>query len=833
MTKNFPHLQDTEFPYLAGANPYEFKNDFDYTRWTDSVRLKLCAFNVDDFNRCIMDAAAKDAIFDSAAGYEFKAVSRVVSDSVKLPLPFETCGKYNYLCARFPVPTSGDFPIDYAPPIATDYFWIIEDMEYLAPNATKLYLKLDVWGTYGEFAQVSYMNLERGHAPLSQVDADAFLANPIANYDMLAAVEDSYEELRVVRSHEFEGYGNSEKYVVFAVSMDARTVGNLKDAPALHGSSWASFENRTFSYPAGLSNRTAYYYTVDDYYWGYTGKDYNDCLPNTGMPSIVDDIWSGLSFVAVSAANAFSDDFLANLYDKQPYFLKVVEYVFIASSEMLDFTDRVKLCGFDAYIVQGREWDLHEFDLAKSNFDYPAEYSNLAKLYAFPYAAIKVTDGESELLVKVQDVAKDAKAHCKAILSTLDFVTMLEGVGGDCVSDMTVKRLDGSEIAREFPRGEWQSYILKTGIPTYSIYLSKMHDLAIDSYTNDMVVTRNAAIASYHASNRAANGALHNTEDSANTSVSNCATQTAANTAINGYGNTFLENSKDANVTKLESDHSVDVITTAMSVASSAISDLMSYVVNQSAASSSAAIDFVGDLVGLRFGQAVSGAANWAVSASQASASYNITHSKDAALNGAAAAQARGKTTNAQTLLSNVTSYQKSTNSSVTSKSNESVTTQNTRTNNTLKANARYSFEDSHAADYNALSIEQQRIYAKYRDAKRSGNVAMAADSGNKVMDALEMRGIDFQIITQSNGAISRIGDEFLRFGYRFGRNWKFTTWDMMQHFTYWQASDVWFAKGDIPEFAIRTMKAELSQGLTIWRNIDDIMNVSIYDNGA
>ena len=347
-----------------------------------------------------------------------------------------------------------------------------------------------------------------------------------------------------------------------------------------------------------------------------------------------------------------------------------------------------------------------------------------------------------------------------------------------------------------------------------------------------MVVTRNAAIASYHASNRAANGALHNTNDSAATSVANCATQTAANTAINGYGNTFLENSKDANVTKLESDHSVDVITTAMSVASSAISDLMSYVVNQSAASSSAAIDFVGDLVGLRFGQAVSGAANWAVSAAQASASYNITHSKDAALNGAAAAQARGKTTNAQTLLSSVTSYQKSTNSSVTSKSNESVTTQNTRTNSTLKDNARYSFEDSHAADYNALSIEQQRIYAKYRDLKRSGNVAMTQDSGRKFLDSLNLRGIDFQIVTQCDGAIARIGDEFLRYGYRYERNWRFTGWDVMRHFTYWQASDIWLAKGCIPEFAVRMLKDELSQGVTLWRSIDDIMNVSIYENG-
>ena len=831
MAKNFPHLQDTEFPYLAGENAYAYKNDFDYTRWSDNVTIKLCSVNVDDENRCIYDAAARDAIFSEMPGYEFRAASHIVGDTLKLPLPFEMCANYNYLAIRFPIPPSAADPLDYANADGIyDYFWIIEGMEYSAPSVTRLTLKLDVWGTFGDSVSVSYMELERGHAPMSLVDCDSYLEDPLRYAGTLGTVEDSFEDIPILRSREFEDYGNGEKYVVFGISMDPKFISNMVAATAIGGSSSATFENRLIAYP-GVPDRTANYYTVNDYQWGYTVKDYNNCLTNTVVPSAVDGIWSSLSFVAVAAKLAFADDFIAKLFDEYQYFLKTVETIFICSRDMLTFGDKISMFGFDAHIVQGREWILHDISLSKDMFGYPERYANLSKLYSFPYATLRVSDGESEIDVRIQDISKDAEARSKSILSTLDFQTMLRGIAGADSANMVVHRLDGSQVPEAIPSGEWQRFILSNSIPTYSIYLSNMHSLAIDNYTNDMVVNRNAAIASYHASNRSSNTNWQNAVDNADTSIANCATQTATNTAITNHGNDFLENSKDANVSKLNSDHAVDVIATSVGVAASAITDLMSYVTNQSAGASAAAIGFVGDLVGLRWGQAVSGAANWGVSAAQAAASYNITHSKDAALNAASAAQANGKTNNATTLISNVTSYQKSTASAVTSSSNSGLTTQNSRSNATLKANARYTFEDTHAADANSLSIEQQRMYAKYRDAKRSGNTAQTADSGTKALDSWNLRGIDFQIVTQRDSDIRTVGDRFARYGYRFDGAWDFQTWDVMEHFTYWKCREVWIEKGSIPEFAIRTMREELANGVTIWRSIDDIMRTSIYDN--
>ncbi len=38
----FPNLKDTKFPNVGNVNVYSYRNDFDYTRWTPSTRLKLC-----------------------------------------------------------------------------------------------------------------------------------------------------------------------------------------------------------------------------------------------------------------------------------------------------------------------------------------------------------------------------------------------------------------------------------------------------------------------------------------------------------------------------------------------------------------------------------------------------------------------------------------------------------------------------------------------------------------------------------------------------------------------------------------------------------------------
>ena len=503
------------------------------------------------------------------------------------------------------------------------------------------------------------------------------------------------------------------------------------------------------------------------------------------------------------------------------------------SDSMLAFGDKISLAGFDAWIVQGNDWNLHDIELTRSDFGFDSRYSDLAKLYTFPYSMMRITDGSRSLDVKIQDITKGANARAHAILSTLDFLTILEGIGGYAAGSLDAKKLDGSTLDVEIPSGQWQQWILDSKIPTYSIYLSNSQSRAIDDYTADMVVTRNAAIAAYHNANRANSGAYHNAVDAANASIANCATQTGANTSITNLGNSFNTTAEGINSTKISNDATADGAFSALGNLGSGMSDMLTFVVSQSANAQSAGINLLGDLASLHIGQAITGWANWGISAAQASASYAIARSQDAVTNSTAGAAMHAKVSNALTALSGLTTAQNSTSSAITSASNNSATTQNARSNKVNKDNAWYSCEDAHYAGYNDLSIAQQRIYGKYRDLKRSGNTAMVSDSGDKIPDSLMLRGIDFQILTQSDGAIQRAGDEFLRYGYRYDRAWDFQTWNIMEHFTYWQVRDIWIAKGSIPEFAIRILRDDLRNGITIWRDIDSMFSVSIYENGV
>ena len=38
----FPHLSDSQFPDRPTVNVYQFQNNFDYSRWNEKTKIKLC-----------------------------------------------------------------------------------------------------------------------------------------------------------------------------------------------------------------------------------------------------------------------------------------------------------------------------------------------------------------------------------------------------------------------------------------------------------------------------------------------------------------------------------------------------------------------------------------------------------------------------------------------------------------------------------------------------------------------------------------------------------------------------------------------------------------------
>ena len=92
-------------------------------------------------------------------------------------------------------------------------------------------------------------------------------------------------------------------------------------------------------------------------------------------------------------------------------------------------------------------------------------------------------------------------------------------------------------------------------------------------------------------------------------------------------------------------------------------------------------------------------------------------------------------------------------------------------------------------------------------------------------------QGLFCNIVTQSKDAIEQAGDYFLRFGYAVNRAWRFTTFNVMPRFTYWKASDMWISGNNVPDAYLDEIRFFFLGGVCVWRNPEDIGNISIYDN--
>ena len=173
---------------------------------------------------------------------------------------------------------------------------------------------------------------------------------------------------------------------------------------------------------------------------------------------------------------------------------------------------------------------------------------------------------------------------------------------------------------------------------------------------------------------------------------------------------------------------------------------------------------------------------------------------------------------------------------------NVAITTSAANTSSTMKENAdteraaRLSSADTvrdaqAAAAGLTYANEGNRIQNGIRQAALRapfvfGNVSNAELSTTRPM------ALFVNIVTESDFAIQRAGDEFLRYGYYLDKQWKFSgDWNVGNHFTFWKLRDYW-STNQIPDRFADQLRLLLYGGVTVWNDPDEIGKVSIYDNG-
>lgn len=953
---DFSHLADTKFPNIETASPYALKNTFDYTRWVPDTKIHLV--NVlwnNDYTNVVKfeDDNARDKWFDAIEdSFTLKLTSnaRVVPDgSIKLPLPYDVACRYNYLFVDIPLATSKEALIQNETDCGVRrWYFFVGDVSYSAPNTTVVYLQPDVWTNFIDSARLTYMMLERGHAPVYASDVDTYLSNPINNNRYLLAPDVNFDYESVVRDSKYVPVGAGTKYIVIASTAGYRqlqsgALGTIQDG--------SSFSKPTYS---NTSDWYGYQLQVNGYGFG-NGKDYSKLdakvnmynRPGDNMPTLLD----------TYAIPASDGSFLEDCRNSSPAFLRTIKAMFVVSEEMISLGTEFTFLGHTIYYVTGTNRSLDGYSLSKDMFHFDADEERFAKLYTFPYSRIEVSDNSGNTSeIRIENTSTiGARLLTSVAFPILDCRVYLTGVNGEGSQSYVWKNLNGKELDRQVPNGDWGSLLFELDIPTFALYIDAETSYMLDSYSSSLANAREVALTAYHNAVRSANlGYVNgvasarnsheisvgdantaqananasastvnsNAIDSANTEQANAnamagTTRTntnnmasaarsntnatiaaasanaseanSASSSVMGNQNTIARwDTNDSNyvsISTTETNNQVSIATTktsgqagiASSIASGAVSGAM-------AGGGNPAMGAIGAIAG--------GVSGWVTGSISADAANS-----NASMMAQAAEDVTKATTNANSNIvgRHINASQQNTDrmnrartnqtnnnnaalgtqrdnnySAATTNASNLYTTQtgnSARTRNTAVNNAKRQYDTSVAnasrthtesifdadnilATSNANSTRSREIgvinaketleTAQYTasnrllDARRGAPVKLTETSGDGANMYYGQNGIQFRLRTQSDSAIAQTAAQFARYGYALNQIWDVESsgLNLMKHFTYWKASDIWVDVRNVASSEIgAAIQRVFENGVTVWSNPDEIGKVGIYDN--
>lgn len=828
---NFSHLNtNSEFPDLENVNVYKYDNQFDYGRFDiEQMKLTLCdvPWDVGEAHlgqRTISGIGnvvyfkspeARDEWFDSlpdaipgqdATGKAFRFSTKFKElhrdQIIDIPIPYNVAALFNYLVVEYQPFASEDDLVEYETTTGKlKWFWFVREVEFVAPNTTRLHLLDDAFQTWIYDVNIEGMILERGHAPMFQTRASQYLSNPLENNTGLL-VEDV-------------NYGNAD--IVKHIDVLALNAGNMLACIA------------TSALPTGD-------FGTKDNGWQVPTAS---LATNNGVPSY--------NVFAVDPQNLST--LLSTFQQIAPQIFQTIQAVFFVPQDLVELDGAFTYQNITCWYLKSSRKKLNLSTITKSSFGYDPKYADIAKLYTSPYAHIEITDENGNVdVIKVEDTTGTIEVSTLLSLA-YPFVNIqahLLGIGGAASASITFKNISAStfDIA-----GSWYETLREWEIPTFAVISNPATEYDFSTYYNrkqealnaSTAYANTAASATTDKSNAATMAAMQkgNADRSADTDVANTALQVAGNSAITTRSNTaagsdtYLSNelakamySFDRAYTlattnnQIKAENASAAVGAAGGVVGSAVQGLMS-----------------GGPVGA-IGGLVSGAISGATSMAQTAISTNL--SQEQADESIAASLSKLDSTNTNnderttnqneantdnTTTTNSTATGITANSAATAKSN--ATDAQTATNTTAQASYDTNIANAGREQARALAdIENQLKQAALNAPQIYGSFSNGASAATKPMALIA------NIVTQSKSAIANAGDEFLRYGYMYDMQWPFNgNWNIGKYFTYWKLKDFWVRDLQVPDLYMDKLRFFLFGGVTIWRKPEYIGKVSVYDN--
>ena len=808
MSKDFPHLDDTRFPDLQTTNVYKYRNELDYSAYEVSTKIKL--LNVPwcgDYDNAVYfeTREERDKWFDSQNGAvkEMPTMFRLYADGdIKVELPIDECMEYNYVIIDY-----GKAPYQDKETKYSKMFYFISDMKQDSVNTTRLQLEVDYWTTCVYDMGITYVNLERGHAPMAETDADTYLGNPLENSEFLLTDDVSYGYLQRVTATEnviFNDY-----------------TGNLEDM--------------TLGFQTSASM---------DKSWQIDG---NPCIPTAAFES--SQAFSSVDpFVIDSLAQweAFRD----TVIEQCPQFFETVKGMFIVPKKLLTYSTSFEFCGFTCHFLASHGDKLQGgIKLEKEMFGYPGEYSDIAKLYTYPYAAIEVTDFKgSTMQIRVEDTAGSVEVRTMMcdMYPFLGIEAYLTGIGSGGRSEL---RFQNNFTHTMTIGGRYYDFSTKWNIPVFSVQLTPQADWELDGK-----IAADATIANVN---------TQLTLDKANMDLSNQATKdmTANNQQVERSVFNIAKWLQQANgefgkilaADLFKTD--VDYGTTTMTNTSigSLVSAGVGVVEGFAHGAAGAAIatkqkDADKAMNNAIAGDMVSGAANainTGVNVVVSSLNYAALVTKnraaleaywgdmDSSFGGATGSGYNYYTWKNTTdfdykrILAGQAAIAGGSYASYGNSTGTSITETVTGTNEIgikLKQDV-----------YDNTKEAQTETSTRTYDAKRNQTYLSNHPTFGQLTGTPDIIskpfGLSFNAVTQSKNAIRQAAEQFMRYGYTLNMQWKVGSFNVMPRFSYWKCSSVYCDDSGVYEGGQAMVKSILERGITVWRNPDDIGRISIYEN--
>lgn len=784
---------NADFPNLGNVDVYAYENTFDYSRFKPNARLKMC--NVPwcgDYENVVKfeNDTARDQWFDALSGdvVNLETMFNVKPDgSAKVPVPVTSAQGYNYLVVDLPRMTSDAQPIEYANgERKARYFYFILDAQQLSPNSTRLMLSLDMWTTYINDMRFDYILLERGHAPVAASPVSDYLANPRDNstYLLTADVntggEPYIERSRVVKNYSAEG---QRACIVTACDLQ----GSFGTAPA-------------------------------------------PTVPALSEPDTSGVLASRVYSVAIEELQKF----LRAMEQNAPWLKQTVQGVFFAPADLLTQSGGFALWGVSVTVCDAVQKVEPFMQPGISDFNYPAQAAPFAKLYTYPYAAIRVSDERgASSLVRVEDLGAQGIEIASAVNLIMPYISIdarLLGIAG-ATDTLTFQTMEGRTY--DFG-GAWGDYLKSWNLPImqvtqsaasradYTTVYNRAHaKLAADNAQTSALASN--ATAYTNADNAAANVVdLNRVNVNANNSITTNANAAALKgaTAANQKLKADCDSDNATSTSMADLQNDVIAITTANNNATAAARTIGSVVTGA----------FSGGAAGATTA-AVSGITDMAVSFPSANAAAAVSQSSNTRAAGLAQTNALEKTLHAAQYTAATYGIQSETATNNTNIRNDASTYSANASATLTRTNASNS---KATGDANAGRAHETAIDAIQANLDQAG-VAAPVQFGagpNGQSSATAPRALFAQVVTQRECDIMNAASAFARYGYTLMREWSMTRMQVMRHFTYWKCTEVWCSgTGAVVEGAQGAVKDILIKGVTVWDKPDEIGRVSIYDN--